>query len=70
MNDILFGDIDEIKNTKCVIRNGSMNGNSIPKCSVVDNLEYDDFHLSCDVYNYQGIKTRKLCYLSSIPIKF
>lgn len=40
----------------------NMTGNSIPREMAVLNLEYDDFHLSCDVWD--GLyMTKKLAYL-------
>ena len=57
--------INEIKERKTVIRNsilGCLSGCSIPRESKVENLKYDDIHLSCDVYNYIGMKTKKLVY--------
>jgi spore coat polysaccharide biosynthesis predicted glycosyltransferase SpsG len=58
--------IDEIKNCKCIIRYslyGNLHGNSIPRESRIDNLVYDDFHLSVDIHNSIGMKTKKLAYL-------
>ena len=60
------GFIDEIKTHKFVMRTailGSLYGNTVPRSSKVENLIYDDKHLSCDVYNYANMKTRKLAYL-------
>jgi len=58
--------INEIKNSKTIIRNSCL-GNSpgciIPKQSRIENLIYDDIRLSCDIYNYEGVKTKKLAYL-------
>jgi len=57
--------IEEIKECKTVIRNsilGCMSGCTIPRESKVENLKYDDRTLSCDVYNYIGMKTKKLVY--------
>ena len=57
--------INEIKESKTVIRNsilGCMYGCSIPRESEIENLKYDDNHLSCDVYNWFGRKTKKLAY--------
>jgi len=57
--------INEIKESKTVIRNsvlGCMYGYSIPRESEIKNLKYDDNHLSCDVYNWFGRKTKKLAY--------
>lgn len=57
--------VDEIKNAKTVSRNsyiGSMDGCTIPRQSKVENLIYDDLHLSCDIYNSTGMKSKKLVY--------
>lgn len=57
--------IDEISKGETVIRNsvlGCMSGATIPKQAKVENIIYDDKHLSCDVYNYAGAKTKKLVY--------
>ena len=57
--------INEIKERKTVIRNsilGCMHGCSIPRESKVVNLKYDDNHLSCNIYNWIGRKTKKLAY--------
>jgi len=58
--------IDEIKETKTVVRKayvGSMDGTTIPKEAKIENFTHDDFHLSCDVYNYLGCKSKKLVYV-------
>lgn len=58
--------VNEIKEKKTITRNsclGSLYGCTIPRESKVENLIYDEFHLSCDVYNYRGNKTKKLVYL-------
>lgn len=39
-----------------------MIGNSIPKEVVLSNLKYDEFHLSCDIWNGM-FKTKKLAYI-------
>lgn len=54
--------IEEIKNSKCVFHDGTMQGETLPRENKIDNLEYDDFHLNCDVYNRLNIKSRKLAY--------
>lgn len=57
--------INEIKVAKTVIRPsciGSMHGATIPHQSKVDDLTYDDFHLSATI-NRQGHITKKLAYL-------
>lgn len=38
-------------------------GNSIPKQCKIENLVYDNLHLSCDIERYSGIKDKKLAYL-------
>ncbi|MEL3959506.1 hypothetical protein NST17_20350 [Caldifermentibacillus hisashii] len=58
--------VNEIKECKTVTRNsiiGNLHGTTLPRESRVDNLQYDDFHLQCDVYNYAGMRTKKLVYL-------
>lgn len=58
--------IEEIKTRKTISRKsflGNLIGVTIPKMAIVENLVYDDFHLSCDVINYKGIRDKKLCYL-------
>lgn len=60
--------IQEIKNSKAIYRSsiiGSLHGNTIQNDSKVENLIYDDFHLSCDVINRYGIISKKLAYLIS-----
>ena len=57
--------INEIKECKSMYRNsilGCLDGCSIPRESKVVNLKYDNIHLSCDVYNYIGMKSKKLVY--------
>jgi hypothetical protein len=57
--------IQEIKDAKAVYRSsiiGSLHGNTIQSDSKVKNLIYDEFHLSCDVYNRFGIMSKKLAY--------
>jgi hypothetical protein len=59
--------IDEIKNGKTVDRQsivGHLWGVSVSRKSIVKNVKYDDFHLSCDIYNYAGQKSKKLAYLA------
>ena len=58
--------VTEINNKKTVIRDsiiGSMSGCSIPKMAIVFNLISDDNHLSCEIYNYKMIETKKFAYL-------
>lgn len=42
---------------------GDLVGNSLPRCSKIENLVYDELHLSCDVWNYASILSKKLAYL-------
>jgi hypothetical protein len=58
--------INEIQEAKTVIRPsviGNLHGTSIPIQSNVEDIMYDDFHLSCNIYNHRGIKTKKLACL-------
>lgn len=43
---------------------GSMHGNSVPRECRVDNLKYDEKHLSCDIIYGNGVKSKKLAYLA------
>lgn len=57
--------VNEIKEAKTILRNsciGNLHGCTIPKQAKVENIIYDDFHLSCDIYNYVGMKSKKLIY--------
>lgn len=57
--------INEIKEAKTVIRNsyiGNMEGTTLPRESKIENLVYDDFHLSCNVLNWLGHKSKKLVF--------
>jgi len=58
--------IEEIKNARFVMRTsiiGCLYGNSVPRSSKIENFISDEKHLSCDIYNYSGVKTKKLAYL-------
>lgn len=58
--------INELRNMESVYRTsalGSLHGVSLPLKSRVENLTYDENHLSCDVYNRFGMMTKKLAYL-------
>lgn len=58
--------INEFKNSISVERKaylGNMADKTIPTDSKVENLKYDEFHLSCDVYNSTGMNTKKLAYM-------
>lgn len=41
----------------------SMAGNVLPSNSVIKNIKYDDFHLSCDIITSDGKISKKLAYL-------
>jgi len=59
--------VEEIGNARFVMRTsilGCLMGNSVPRSSTIENFIYDYKHLSCDIYNYAGVKTRKLAYLA------
>jgi len=62
--------IKEIKECKSVFRNsilGCLSGYTISTKQLnVENIKYDDFHLSYDIYNSIGMKTKKLAYKSLI----
>lgn len=55
--------VSEIKEGRTVNRDGTMYGTSVPRQSRIENFKSDDFHLSCDIYNYADIKTKKFAYL-------
>lgn len=56
--------VDKIKSGYYFTPNkATMIGNCLPRNAKVENIEYDDFHLSCDVYNYANMKTKKMFYL-------
>jgi hypothetical protein len=57
--------INEIEQAKTISRisvMGCLEGASIPREAKVENLIYDDFHLSCDVITRIGFKSKKLAY--------
>ena len=57
--------IQEIKECRTIERSsvlGNLYGVSISRESKVENLFYDDVHLSCDVINRFGFRTKKLVY--------
>lgn len=59
--------IVEIKEAKTVNRQsiiGNLHGNTIPKECKVENLKYDEKHLSCDIIYGNGFKSKKLAYLA------
>jgi len=61
--------VNEIKENISVFRKsilGCLSGYTIPKKSEISNIIYDDFHLSCDIYNSAGAKSKKLAYKSLI----
>ena len=58
--------IEEIKSGETKYRMsylGNVHGCSLPKFCRVDNLVFDDFHMSCNVWNYANMLTKKLAYL-------
>lgn len=58
--------INEIRETKTVIRQsilGNLHGSTVPRESNVHNLVFDEFHLSCDIANSLGMKSKKLAYV-------
>lgn len=57
--------VQEIRNEEFIERKsiiGNLHGKTIPSDVIVDNLVYDDKHLSCDIYNRHGIMSKKLAY--------
>jgi hypothetical protein len=54
--------IDNVSVTRkaCV---GSMFGTTIPQNAIIENLEYRDNTLQCDIFSYSGVHTKKICYL-------
>lgn len=57
--------IQEIKECRTIERYsvlGNLYGASMPRESKVENLFYDDVHLSCDVINRFGFRIKKLVY--------
>lgn len=61
--------VNEIKEGETINRDGTMYGVSIPRESRIKNFKSDDFHLSCDIYNYANKKTKKLAYLIKKELK-
>jgi hypothetical protein len=58
--------VQEVINKKPVIRKaylGIMYGVIIPRNCTIENLVYNDYHLSCDITTYNGFKSKKLLYL-------
>ena len=58
--------VDEIKNARFVMRQsiiGCLIGNSVPRSSTIENFISDEKHLSCDIFNYANMKTKKFAYL-------
>lgn len=57
--------IDNIKAAVSKEYSGTLQGRNIPLHSTVEDLKYDEFHLSCNVYSWVNnnfIKTGKLAY--------
>lgn len=42
---------------------GNLGGSSLPRYFKIENLVYDELHLSCDVWNYANMLSKKLAYL-------
>lgn len=57
-NEIINGETIDRQSTL-----GHLWGVSIPRKATVRNIKYDEFHLSCDIHNYRGQKSKKLAYL-------
>lgn len=58
--------IEEIKSGETKYRTsylGNLHGRSLPRVYRVDNLVFDDFHMSCDVYNSQDALSKKFSFL-------
>ena len=58
--------IEEIKSGETKYRMsylGNLHGCSLPKFCRVDNLAFDDFHMSCDVCNSQNALSKKFSFL-------
>jgi hypothetical protein len=58
-----------IKEQRYENRNGTMDGCILPRNTSIDNLIYDDYHLSCDVITAVNTKIIKFAYLISTNIK-
>lgn len=56
----LIGYIDYSVGFKCLT---NLVGGTLPRFAEINNLKYDNRHLSCDVFNPEGIQTKKLAYL-------
>ena len=47
------------KEFKCI---SNLIGNTLPRLARIENLEFDDYHLSCEYLNPVGMSTKKLAY--------
>lgn len=58
--------VEEVKSREVVFRNsciGHMMGATMPKRCTIQDLKYDEFHLSCLVTRWDGMQSYKLLYL-------
>ena len=56
----LIGCVNHNVEFKCLT---NLVGGTLPRFAEINNLKYDNHHLSCDVFNSEGIQTKKLAYL-------
>jgi hypothetical protein len=59
--------VNEIGNAESLFRIsyvGNMLGNSLPKSARVENFSSNEKSLTCDVYSFSGVRTKKLAYLA------
>jgi len=54
--------IELIKSEKYKLVNGTMDGCILPRSAKVENLIFDDFHLSCDVLTAVNTRIMKFAY--------
>lgn len=57
--DIIVGNKPNTSKHSCL---GVPHGNILQKEMIVLNLKHDDYHLSCDIINRHGFKSKKLFY--------
>jgi hypothetical protein len=57
--------VNEIKEGKSIDRKGTLWGLTLPRQCRVENLKFDEKHLSCDVNRNNNLISRKLAYLIS-----
>jgi len=53
----------------CISAYGCLMGVTLPKHATIKNLEYDNYHLSCDVILFDGSISKTLAYLIEEPEK-